>query len=77
MENFKEKLGQTIRELRLEQKKTRASLANDAKISSKFLYEVEVGKKGVSVEVLYYLANTMGTSVGQIIDIMEKSGEQR
>lgn len=44
---FNEKTGKKIREVRLKREYTRDYLAVQADISSKFLYEIEIGKKDV------------------------------
>ena len=45
--------GIRIRCLREEKHYTREKLAEMAEISTKFLYEIEVGSKGVSADTLY------------------------
>lgn len=62
MDNFKIKLGIAVKSRRLEQKKTRDALADAAKISSRFLYEIETGRKGMSAETLYGLAKALDVS---------------
>ena len=45
-------IGKRIRELRKQQNSTREGLAEKAGISAKFLYEIETGKKGFSIDIL-------------------------
>lgn len=46
------RVGERIRELRESQNYTREGFAEKVDISAKFLYEIEVGKKGFSADVL-------------------------
>ena len=46
-DEFNIQIGKRIKKLRLQREYTREYLAECADISAKFLYEVEVGKKGV------------------------------
>jgi len=69
MDNFKEKVGKTIKVLRMNQKKTRDALACEAGISSRFLYEIETGKKGMSAETLYGLARALEASADYILSV--------
>lgn len=77
-------IGNRIRFLREANNLTRDSLSEMADISTKFLYEIELGKKGFTVEVLFKLAKALdiscdyilcGTEVkkipGKMIDVLE------
>ena len=64
---FNTKTGKKIREVRLKRKYTRDYLAVQADISSKFLYEIEIGKKGCSAYILYRLAVALGVKVDCLI----------
>ena len=64
---FNEKTGKKIREVRLKREYTRDYLAVQADISSKFLYEIEIGKKGCSAYILYRLAVALGVRVDCLI----------
>ena len=46
---------------------TRETFAEIVGISSKFLYEIETGKKGFSANTLYNIATTLGVSCDYII----------
>lgn len=55
-------IGMRIRALREEKEYTRDALAERAEISTKFLYEIELGKKTFSVEILRRVANALDIS---------------
>jgi len=59
MKDFYGDIGSRIKEKRLALKLTREKLAHMAKISDKFLYEIELGKKGMSAETLYKIAKAL------------------
>lgn len=60
-------IGERIRELRELQHYTREALAEKVDISSKFLYEIETGKKGLSAETLGRLAQELSISCDYIL----------
>ena len=55
-------IGLRIQESRKEQKMTREELAEKAEISTKFLYEVESGKKGLSAESVCKISKALSIS---------------
>lgn len=55
-------IGQRIQEIRKERDMTREDLAEKAEISSKFVYEVEIGKKGLSAESVVKITKALSTS---------------
>ena len=61
------KVGERIRELREIQCYTREVFAEKVNISAKFLYEVEVGKKGFSAETLSKIAKALSVSCDYIM----------
>ena len=63
LKEFNLNVGRRIRKLREERRYSREKLAEMAEMNDKFLYEVEVGKKGLSAEKLYKLAQSLDTSV--------------
>ncbi len=65
-------VGARIRELREIRNYTREVLAERVGISAKFLYEIEIGKKGFSAETLCKLARELAVSCDYIM-----SGEDR
>ena len=68
------KAGERIRELRVTKGYTRDYLATKTSISTKFLYEIETGKKGFTAEVLYRLSDALEVKCDYIL--AGKSGEE-
>lgn len=66
-------VGGRIRELRETQNYTREALAEKVDISTKFLYEIEAGKKGFSADTLCRIAKALSVSCDYIM-LGEKSG---
>ena len=60
-------MGLRIKEMRGIHNFTREYLAQEAEISSKFLYEVEKGQKGLSSESLLKIANTLSCSCDYLL----------
>lgn len=60
-------VGDRIRELREIQHYTREGLAEKIDISSKFLYEIEMGKKGFSAETLSRISAALSVSCDYIM----------
>ncbi len=60
-------VGERIRGLRLERKMTREELAEAAELSTSFLYEIEMGKKGFSAYTLGNLARALGVQTDYIL----------
>ena len=55
-------IGLRIQETRKKQNMTRENLADKAEISTKFLYEVEIGKKGLSAESVLKISRALSVS---------------
>ncbi len=62
METVDKEVGMRIRKLREERNITREQLADIIGISSKFLYEIETGKKGFSAYYLIPMAKSLSVS---------------
>ncbi len=60
-------IGERIRELREIQNYTREAFAEKVDISSKFLYEIEVGKKGFSADTLCRISQALSVSCDYIM----------
>lgn len=60
-------IGIRIKELRRIRNMTREELAEKSEISSKFLYEIELGKKGLSADTLLKIAKTLSCSCDYIM----------
>lgn len=68
-------IGGRIRDLRKGKHLTRTKLAEQIGISSKFLYDIEFGKKGFSVGILKRIAVIMNVSCDYIIFGSDKGKE--
>lgn len=71
--------GIRIRAIRKTRKMTREGLACKAGISSKFLYEIEQGKKKFSAEILCRIANALDVScdyimTGNLVSFEDETG---
>lgn len=64
---FNAGIGRRLKSLRLKRNYTREGLAKQAGISSKFLYEIEMGRKGCSAFVLYNLASSLDVNINCFI----------
>lgn len=60
-------VGARIRELREQHNYTREALAEKTEISAKFLYEIEMGKKGFSAEILCKISRALSVSCDYIM----------
>lgn len=60
-------IGLRIQEIRKEKTMTREELAEKAEISTKFLYEVEMGKKGLSAESVYKISQALSISCDYLL----------
>ena len=63
----RKEIGARIRELREIQNYTMECLAEKVNISSKFLYEIEAGKKGFSAAILCRLSQALSVSCDYIM----------
>lgn len=68
MENFNMNVGNRIKEKRLEYNFTREKLADIAGISDKFLYDIEVGNKGMSAITLYKIKSALKVSADFLLE---------
>ena len=62
-----DEIGLRIRNLREATSYTRDAFAERVHISAKFLYKIELGKKGFSVEILYKISNALGVSTDYLV----------
>ena len=67
MDNLYKEAGNRIRQLRERAQLTREAFSEIAKISAKFLYEIETGKKGFSADVLYKISKVLNVSSEYIL----------
>ena len=68
MRDIYESIGERIRGIRGLRGYTREELSEVAEISSKFLYEIETGRKGFSVLVLYNLCKALNVDSDYILN---------
>ena len=64
---LKREMGKRLEEVRESRGLTREEVAEKAGISTKFLYEVERGKKGISAQTLLRLAKTLSVSCDYLL----------
>lgn len=60
-------IGTRLYNLRLQKGYSRQYIADQLQISAKFLYEIENGRKGFTVQVLFHLAEIFGKSCDYLI----------
>lgn len=70
-------VGNRIKELREYHNYTREELAERTEISSKFLYEIEKGRKGLSADTLLKIAKTLSSSCDYILTGQNNDGSQK
>lgn len=70
-------IGERIKKIREEKKITREALAGKAGISTKFLYEIENGKKGISAETVLKIANALSCSCDLILKGEDLENEKK
>lgn len=74
MINIYKKAGERIYLTRVMRGYTRDTLAELASISTKFLYEIETGKKGFSAVVLYNICQALKVDCDYILTGRQKEG---
>ena len=67
MKEFNKEVGLRIAMLRNKMGISQEVLSGLAGISSKFLYEIECGKKGMSAQTLYNISNALNVSTDYIL----------
>lgn len=67
MKNVNKEIGERISSERKVRKYSREYLAGNAGISTKFLYEIEVGKKGCSASILLDICDALGVDCAYIL----------
>ena len=64
---LREAIGETIRDLRVGAQRTLRDVSSQAQVSLGYLSEVERGQKEASSEVLSWIAEALGVSVGELL----------
>lgn len=67
MKKFNIESGERVKEKRIALKLSRDKLASMAQISTQFLYDIEVGNKGMSAETLFRIAKALNVSTDWIL----------
>lgn len=62
-----EDIGKRIRQLRESRNQTREELAEKSEISTKFLYEIEMGKKGLSADTLLKISKALSCNCDYLL----------
>lgn len=62
-------LGLHIASLRAERNLTRATLAKDAKLHVQYLYDVEMGKRNVTIYVLAKIARALNITLSELLNL--------
>jgi transcriptional regulator with XRE-family HTH domain len=60
-------MGETIRDLRMRSHRTLREVSADAQVSLGYLSEIERGQKEASSEVLSWVADALGVTVGTLM----------
>lgn len=64
---MRKEIGERVRGLRESSGYTREELADKTQLSTKFLYEIESGKKGISAESLLKISKALSSSCDYIL----------
>lgn len=67
MKNIEIEIGNRIKDIRIKSGYTREQLSEMVNISSKFLYEIETGKKGMSAYTLYNISLALNVTCDYIM----------
>jgi transcriptional regulator with XRE-family HTH domain len=67
-ELFNISVGKKIKERRLELGLTREKLSELTQISDKFIYDIEVGKKGMNAYTLFKIAKALGVTMDWLVN---------
>jgi len=65
--DFYSNIGKRVREAREEKHLSREKLSQLAGISDKFLYDIEVGNKGISAETLFCICEALEISADWLL----------
>ncbi|MBU5477440.1 helix-turn-helix domain-containing protein [Eubacterium sp. MSJ-21] len=69
---FYKQVGERVQKEREQQRLTREQLAEQSDISTKFLYEIETGRKGFSCIVLYRVCRALHVNADYILEGVEE-----
>lgn len=60
-------IGERIAQLRVERNCSREAFARQIGVSTRFVYDLEAGKKGFSVGILYHISQALAVSCDYIV----------
>ena len=60
-------IGMRVQILRAQRGWSKKKLAQEARVSEKYVYDIEVGKKNMSIWVLNKIAKTLGEDISRIL----------
>lgn len=70
-------IGNRMRQVRKSHNMSREQLAERAGVSSKFIYEIERGMKGMSAETVSKIAKALGETCDFLINGQDEEGDSR
>lgn len=70
---IEEKFGKTVAMLRKEQGISQEKFALEAGISTRYMTDIENGKRHVSIDIVEKIAKQLGLSISQLFAEVEKS----
>lgn len=68
---IKQKFGERIKKLRIERNLTQEQLAFNISMDRSYLASVELGKRNISLENIYKLANGFGITLQELFENIE------
>jgi ribosome-binding protein aMBF1 (putative translation factor) len=66
---FRRAVGQCVRDLRNQKKWTQEMLAEKARINGRYLYEIETGKKCMTIWTLAKLSKALDVSIDKLLSV--------
>ncbi len=75
LREFRRQLGRRVKVLRKARRWSQDQLGERAKLTGKFIGEVERGDKGITLDSLYSLAKALGVPLREIIDVESAEGK--
>ncbi len=73
---LQEKLGKTVRSLRLLNGLSQEQMSFYAKIDTHYLSNIETGKRNISLNIIEKLADYFGMKVSEFMDLVEQYKEE-
>lgn len=73
---LQEKLGKTVRNLRVKKGLSQEQMSFYAKIDTHYLSNIETGKRNISLSILEKLADYFDMSISQFMELVEKYDDE-